>query len=144
MSPRILIVSHRNFHRIVWRCFQFEFEDVIGAVDHVEFAAPKPRERGRGKLVQFAQRALHKSASLQIEFEPRPETIKLEGQYDLLFFNPQHPDDIWFLESIPNWRDHVKKSVCVIEELWNKDLVWQKMLDPLKQFDVVCAQHFFT
>jgi Glycosyl transferases group 1 len=144
MSPRILTISHRNFHRIVWRCFQFEFEDVVCAVDNVELIAPNPRARGTGRLLDLAQRAMTKTAGMHIEFEQRPETIKLEGQYDLLFFNPQHPDDIWFLESIPNWRDHVKKSVCVIEELWNKDLVWQKMLDPLKQFDIVCAQHYFT
>src|SRR5262245_1355247 len=97
-SPRILVLSHRNFHRIVWRCFQFEFEDVVASVDHIDRIAPKPRERGTGKLTHLIQRGLHKTAGLKIEFEPQPETIQLKGQYDLLFFNPQHPDDIWFLE----------------------------------------------
>jgi len=42
VSPRICLFSQRNLHKIVSRCAEYEFEDLICEIDDVELLAPEP------------------------------------------------------------------------------------------------------
>lgn len=134
-NARVLVVSNRRFHPVVWRCAAFEAEDVISAVDRVAMVAPLARRRGQGRGTQFVQRAMRQAAGVTLAFDLRPEPVRLEGSYDLFIYIAQNPGDVAFLEAVPGWRRRCKYAVCFIEELWISELARARKLALLEPFD---------
>lgn len=145
-SPsRVLMLSHRRFQKMVWRCGQFECEDVASQVDDVQLICPTARSRGTGRITDLLQRGLRKLGAVELQFLPRPVPTRLAGNHELFVVIVQHPADlVWVNQALPDWRRHCAKAVCWIEELWSRDLVYDKMLEPLRQFDLICLQSYHT
>jgi hypothetical protein len=134
-KPRILMVSQRNFHpNDLWRCPHYEFEDIVCQIDSVELLTPMPNKyynisSGIAKFV--------KNNSM-ISVYPGISKIKLTKNYDILFLFCSFPYDFLNINLANNWRDYCKYSVCLVDEIWVKDILDQKgLLKLLSNFDHV-------
>ncbi len=143
---RILLLSLRNLKKHVSRALVYEFEDVIQDVDDVDLLAPVCREdrdclaqrviaRVRGRLCsaigngQFLVR--------------RPAAISVQREYDLFVFLCNQVEDLVFLRSLRGWQRMCRNAVCVVHEVWDKDV--DRLLihaDVLRHFDrIFVATH---
>ena len=62
-DPRVLCVSYRDIAPVISRCVQYEFEDLIGAMDAVDVVAPAGTARSRGRGHSRAERHPYTSAA---------------------------------------------------------------------------------
>ncbi|MBS1806284.1 MAG: glycosyltransferase family 1 protein [Acidobacteria bacterium] len=131
---RTLIFSQRNLSSIQpFRCAHFEFEDVIAEIDNVELLAPSFDPNTRRQRVT-KQLAYHTPLALN----PGIEKIELDEQYELFFAICGNPTDILRISSAVNWRKSCKKAVCLIDEMWAKDIPnYRNYLRAIAQFDLV-------
>jgi hypothetical protein len=143
-SARVLIWSPRGYERALYRCGQIEFEDVISAVDDVELVAPRARERGQGFAVRQVRKLARRVAKVDLSFETRLEKVKLARDYDLFFFYAQSLDDLCLLASLPSFREHCRKAVCLLEEVWLEDLKGGRLPPQLAKFDAVLVSFHGT
>ncbi len=134
-DARILLISPRLCQPSVCRCAQNEFEDVIAAVDSAELVSPPLRPVAQGGLSRRVLNKLHRMTRISISRDRKIEPVKVEGRYDMCFVVVQHPRDVTLLNSVQGWRERSAKAVVFIEEIWLKDLIYHKTLEPLKQFD---------
>ncbi|UCG59802.1 MAG: glycosyltransferase family 1 protein [Phycisphaerales bacterium] len=134
-EARICIFSQRNLQRLVSRCADYRFEDVICEVDDVDLLAP-----GRGKSFEIGRRisnrlAQHLSVS---SVSPGVEKVTLGKSYDLFFAKCLFPSDLLALNAVPGWRQRSKVAVCWLAEIWVNQLDKLKgHLKILSQFDYV-------
>ena len=133
-NPRVLIFSQRNiFKKALFRCPHYEFEDTICKIDAAEILAPEadpsnPRHR-------IARRAaFHVPVALNSGIPP----IELKTRYDLFLAICGAPGDLLMVNSVSNWRDVCKSSVCLIDEIWLTQMhSYRYFLRLLQKFDVV-------
>ena len=133
--PRILMVSQRNiFPKNPSRCPHYEFEDIVCQIDSVELQAPKP-----GKYFELGSRIARKVGKhSMIALNPGISKIKLTNSYDMLFLICSFPRDLLNLNIANNWRDYCKSSVCLVDEIWAKQIFEQRCyLKLLSKFDHV-------
>lgn len=133
-KPRILIFSQRNiFGKALFRCAHFEFEDLICKIDRAEILAPKT------DLSSLRHCVANKVAyHAPIAFNPGLHRIDLKGEYDLFLAVCGNPRDLLMVNAVSNWRDVCKTSVCLIDEIWLKQMNgFRYFLRVLKRFDVV-------
>ena len=133
-KPRTLIFSLRNvFPKALFRFSHFEFENIISEIEAAEIVAPQVnplalRHRLAKRFVYHAPIALF----------PERRRIRLKADYELFVVTCGAPTDLVMLKAVSNWRDRCKTAVCVLDELWAKDLEDSRhFLRILKQFDVV-------
>ena len=133
-NPRILIFSQRNASkRLPFRCAHFEFEDVISQIDAVEVLAPRFDLSSRRHTLA-KQLAYH----VPIVLNPGIPSTRFERDYDLFLAICGDPTDLLRINSLGNWRDKCKKAVCLIDELWVKQMdPYRNYLRMLKDFDHV-------
>jgi hypothetical protein len=136
-KPRVLVFSQRNiFPNPLFRCPQYEFEDVVSQIDSVEVLAPHTEKWFdlRNKIAK--QFAWHSPITLNpgiLRVEP-----KRKERYDLFFAVCGSPTDLLIIDSAKNWRDWAKTSVCVLDELWVKEIsACRYFLKILSKFDYV-------
>jgi spore maturation protein CgeB len=68
-----------------------------------------------------------------------------KGQYDILFTICGFPQDLIMFDAVSNLREVCKTSVCLLDELWIKDMVKHRhFLRILAKFDVVMQYHSQT
>jgi Glycosyl transferases group 1 len=131
--PRTLIFSQRNLSKILpFRCAHFEFEDVISQVDSVDIMAPRidPSTRRHSLAKQIAY---HTS----LVFNPGIEHTPIRAGYDLFMAICGNPSDLLRIDAV-DWRNHCKKAICLIDEVWVKELRdYRKFLLMLRKFDLV-------
>ena len=140
-KPRVLIFSLRNiFGKALNRCPHYEFEDIICEIDSAELLAPKVDPSSR--RASFATRlAYHAPVALN----PGIPRISAEGRYDILFTVCGFPQDLIMFDAVSNLRDICRTSVCLLDELWVKDIVKHRhFLRILAKFDVVMQYHSQT
>ena len=140
-KPRVLIFSLRNiFGRALNRCPHYEFEDIICEIDSAELSAPKLDPASR--RAAFATRlAYHAPVALN----PGLATIPAKGPYDLLFTICGFPQDLLMFNAVGNLNDICKTSVCLLDELWAKDIHKHRHFLPiLAKFDIVLQYHSQT
>jgi glycosyl transferase family 1 len=133
-NPRILIFSLRNiFNKTLFRCAHYEFENLISQMDAAEIFAPVVDPFGYRH--QLATRvAFHFPVALNPGF---PQTAP-KAKYDLFFAFCGSARDLLMLDAVSNWRDVCKKSVCLIDELWIREMAdHPHFLRLLKKFDLV-------
>ena len=145
IPPRILMVTPRRFSKVIWRCGQIEFEDLISAIDDVDLVAPEAEQRGHGRLARQAARVAQRLANVEISFQPRDTSTPVAREYELFVHYAAVPADLRLLDAVPNWRRQCKKAVCVIDECWvehfGDDARW---LERLSQFDLVAVMFYNT
>ena len=132
--PRTLIFSQRNLSKILpYRCAHFEFEDVISQVDSVEMVAPRVDPSTRRHLLT-KQLAYHTPIALN----PGIKRTPLRPGYDLFMAICGNPTDLLRVNAIGDWRNSCKKAVCLIDEVWVKEIAsYRNFLRMLRKFDVV-------
>jgi hypothetical protein len=133
-NPRILIFSQRNiFNKALFRCAHYEFEDIISQIDSVELLAPGMDILSRRH--SFAKRlAFHAPIALN----PGIQKTFPKSQYDLFLAVCGAPGDLLMVNAVRNWKDICKTSICLIDELWVREMSGSRnFLRILEKFDVV-------
>ena len=139
--PRILIFSQRNiFGKALFRCPLYEFENVISQIDSVELLAPTADPctvRNRtAKLLGY---------HAPIFLSPKIQSTRPNLTYDVFFAVCGAPTDLLMVNAVPDLRHACKISVCLMDELWVKQMkVHSHFLNILKGFDVVMLYYSQT
>ena len=133
-KPRVLIFSLRNiFGKALFRCPHFEFEDLICEIDHAELFAPK-LDPSSWRSALATRVGYHAPVMLNPGFEP----ISAKRPYDILFTVCGYPQDLIMFNAVSNLRDFCRTSVCLVDELWIKEIAKHRhFVRILAKFDVV-------
>lgn len=138
---RVAIFTRRRLTQKVYRGVFYEIEDVIAAIDDVDYHAP---EVHRSKsLSLLAARVAHKVKNeLGMTTKP-PATLgpsTLPGKYELGFAIFAYPPDIPGIRSITNWKQTCRRTACYLAEHWPADFANPRQrayLQLLSEFDVI-------
>jgi len=140
-KPRVLIFSLRNiFGKALNRCPHYEFEDIICEIDSAELLAPRvdPSSRRASLATRLAYHA-------PVTLNPGIPKLSAKGRYDLLFTICGFPQDLIMFDAVGNLRDVCGTSVCLVDELWIKDMAKHRhFMRILAKFDVVMQYHSGT
>lgn len=134
-SPRICLFSQRHLQRLVSRCAEYEFEDLICEIDDAELLTPEPR-----RWFRFGQKVGNQLARhLSVTFvNPGVRKLRLNKSYDLFVAICQFPSDLLSLNAIEGWRHRCRTSVCWLAEIWACEVRKLKgHLKLLSKFDYV-------
>jgi hypothetical protein len=133
-SPRILIFSQRNiFKKALFRCAHYEFENIISQIDSVELLAPE-LDLSTGRQAIAKRIAFHAPIALN----PGIERTRPKAHYDLFLAVCGAPADLLMVNAVRNWREACKTSICLIDELWVREMAGHRhFLRILEKFDVV-------
>ena len=110
-DPRVLCVSYRDIAPVISRCVQYEFEDLIGAMDAVDVIAPAgmtapedadtPVQNGIRTLQRLAVKTFRR---LKVKLEGmlpvtglRRLPSGLSRNYEMLFVNIEPAGDLYNL-----------------------------------------------
>lgn len=133
--PRICLFSQRHLQRLVSRCAEYEFEDLICEVDDAELLTPEPYRWFRFGQKVVNQLARHLSVA---SVNPGIRKLQLNSNYDLFFAICQFPSDLLSLNAIDGWKQRCRTSVCWLAEIWACEVRKLKgHLKMLSQFDYV-------
>ena len=158
-DPRVLCVSNRDIAPVVSRCSQYEFEDLIGAIDAVDVIAPSdtpaptagvtPVQKGVRTLWRLAAKALRRLAlNLEVMLPVtgrRPLPSDLADDYELLFVYTETALDLYNLGPSEMWRSRARISMCHIQELYGPDIAsLGGILEILKRFDYILVSNSGT
>ncbi len=126
---RVLVWSQRGLNTAPFRCVGYEFEDVIAEIEPgTTIVSPKPFVRPlSSRLVNVISR----DARLRIPASLGYRKPAADDDYDLFFADFQFLPDVDSLRAIPQWQKRARRSVCVIEELWARDIPRWKILSRL-------------
>jgi hypothetical protein len=114
----------------------YEFEDVIAKVEpDARIVSPVGFVRSPSvRLVNLVSR----DARLRIPASLGYRKPSVDDEYDLFFADFQFLSDLDSLRAIPHWQRRARRSVCVIEELWARDIPrWKTLPRMLEGFDHV-------
>src|SRR3954469_1349438 len=102
--PRVLLFSQRQFDRMVYQCWKYEFEDVICEVDSVDLLAPPLKAESR--FGNLRRRVLDKTR-LSLGFLPEvvTEEVEINRDYDLFFAAFLFPAEAGSLRNLKGWRE---------------------------------------
>jgi glycosyltransferase involved in cell wall biosynthesis len=143
-KPRALIYSQRNiFGNALFRCPHFEFEDIICEIDSAELLAPElDPHSARSQL------AMRLAYHAPIRLNPGIRAKPAGAQYDLFFTvcgGLAFPIDFLLLDAVSEARDLCRASVCLVDELWVKQMYRHRhFLRALEKFDVVMLYYSQT
>ncbi len=134
-SPRVCIFSQRHLQRLVSRCAEYEFEDVICEIDNAELLIPEPQRWfpfGKKVSNQLARR-------FSVNFvNPGIRKLPFNREYDLFFAICQFPSDLLSMNGIKKWRHRCRISICWLAEIWACEVHKLKgCLNILSKFDYV-------
>lgn len=134
-SPRICLFSQRHLQRLVSRCAEYEFEDLICEVDEVELLTPEPY----CSFVVGQKLANRLARHISVAFvNPGVRKLRLDSSYDLFIAICQFPRDLLSLNAVEGWRQRCRTSVCWLAEVWAGELhKWKGHLKILSKFDYV-------
>lgn len=134
-NARVFILSQRNLRSHVSRCWMYEFEDTICAVDAVDMLMPT--YSGSELNYKLANRVAKISGMVRT-LNTGINKFVVNKDYELFIACFHHPSEILSLNSIKGWREKCSKAVCLLVEVWEKDVpTWRHHLRLLKDFDHV-------
>lgn len=134
---RVLLFSQRARAPLISRCFSYELEDAIAAMDAVDLVAPAYRH-GLGELVYRVVNKAGRGTALLRDLNPAVRRTPVGGSYPLFFAVFQFATDLPTLNALRGWRERSDQAVCLIEELWAQDLGrFASQLAILRRFDRV-------
>jgi hypothetical protein len=133
-KPRVLIFSQRNiFRKAPFRCPHYEFEDVIARIDSAELLAPRADP---STLRYFAAKKI--GYHMPIVLNPGIPRVKPTAHYDLFLTICGDPSELLTVCTAIEWKERCAKSVCLIDEVWIKEIVnYKNYLRLLDRFDFV-------
>lgn len=133
-TPRILIFSQRNiFSKALFRRPHYEFEDIISQIDSAEILAP---QEDLSTLHHTIAKLLAYHAPIALN--PGIPTTQIKRHYNLFVAICGSPADLLMVNTVSNWRDTCDRSVCLMDELWVKQIGnYRHFLRILEKFDVV-------
>ena len=136
--PRICLPTARRFSRMAFQCAHLEAQDVFARVDDVDLIDLEP-EPGFHTRQHWLRRLMYRDVSRKLAFvNPGLKRVKLAKDYDLLVVMCQTYWDFLNVNAIDGWKDHVKTSICWIDELWAANLpLYKYWLPSLRRFDHV-------
>jgi glycosyl transferase family 1 len=133
---RVLLWSQRGLDTAPFRCVGYEFEDVIAAVEPgATIVSPRPFVRSPSvRLINLVSR----DGRMRLPSSAGYRKPVVEDEYDLFFADFQFLPDLDSLRALPRWQRRARRSVCVIEELWARDIPrWKTLPRLLQGFDHV-------
>ena len=141
--PRVLLFSQRNiFKKALFRCPLYEFENIISQIDSAEIVAPEVELNARRHLM--AKRlAFH----LPLSLGPNPGVPQTspKAEYELFLAICGAPADLLMVNAVRKWKDKCKKSVCLMDEVWVKQMHSHRhFLQVLEMFDKVVLYYSGT
>lgn len=140
-KPRVLLFSQRNIMgQYLFRCPHFEFENIVAQIDSVEILAPQADASSfRSNFV--GRMAFHAPTLLN----PGIRKIRRHASYDLFFAVCGYPTDLLMIDAAFDWRNHCTTSVCLIDELWAKEIpLYRHFFRILNKFDLVILYYSQT
>ncbi len=117
MSKRLLIFSLRNINKELFRCCDYEYEDVINKSDPADLYLPELRHKS--PLVALLSQSLSRK-SPSIPWNPSFVFPKIEKNYDIFFAMLMFTYDLEVLLRMPDWRSKTGYSICYIDESFVK------------------------
>jgi hypothetical protein len=140
-DPRVLIFSLRNiFQKALFRGPHYELEDVISEIDSAVLLAPEV-DPSSTRFTFAARLAYHAPIALN----PGIRRIHAKIEYELFFAICAFPQDLICVNAAANLMDICRTSVCLLDELWIKDIVRHRhFLQILRKFDVVMLYYSQT
>ncbi len=133
--PRVLLFSQRNISKnVLFRCPHHEFEDVICQIDSADVLAPQV-----GQWFDFRRSIAKRIAwHLPVALNPGVPKTKVNKTYDLFFAVCGSPVDLLMINTVENWENLAKTSICLVDELWVRQLPSYKyFLNILAKFNFV-------
>src|SRR5215831_7971966 len=139
-KPRVLIFSLRNIFKALFRCPHYEFEDIICEIDSAVLLAPEV-DPSSTRFTLARRLGYHAPVALN----PGIRRIPAKIPYDIFFTICGHPQDLLMVNAVSNLRDICRTSVCLVDELWLKEMVKHRhFLRILAKFDVVMLYYSQT
>lgn len=132
---RVLILSLSNFESPIERSFLFEFEYAVCDFDGVDVFAPDFPSTIRNKITKEISRFVFNTMGKTLPISPIFNQFFLDREYDLFLFICQDPTELYYLDSIKNWRKKCRKAVCWLNKLDINN--FNPQLTALKDFDRV-------
>lgn len=131
------MVSLRGANKHAAWCSNYEFEDVICEVDHVDRLHLEPGYAYETRQ-WFARRLVWKPGLrlLTPYVNPGLKPIVLERDYELFIYVCMNPADLIYLSAVKGWKERCQKKVCFMVEfyaLWQKEYAFH--LGLLQDFD---------
>lgn len=117
-DARVLVFSLRTLLPSPSRCCNYEFEDLLRVLDHVDVVAPA-RPCGPPKGLQRAiWGRLGRSVPLLRTLQALGQAAPVDRDYDLLFIHCQNPSDLLHLGPLAPWRERCRRTAVYVDELW--------------------------
>lgn len=139
MSPsraRVLLVTLRRLTTHAAWCSNFEFEDVIRAVDDVDVLELEPAHHF--ELRQHVARSIAWRSRYRAftDLNPGVKPVKLNRDYDVLVFVCMNVWDLLYLNAISNWQTQCRVKLCYMGEIYAAQTAkLQHLLRRLQDFD---------
>lgn len=135
---RICMPSGRSFSRETFLCGHYEAQDVLDEVDDVDLVCLEP-SHGHSFMQRWQMRLMYRDISGRGALaNPGLNKVRLTREYDLFIARCQTEKDLPHINAIEGWKDHCKKSICWIDELWAAAIPGAKhWLHVLKEFDYI-------
>lgn len=117
---RVSVCSLRGTcKRLVSRCVDYEFEDVICEVDDVELLACEPY-----RYFNFRQKVVNKIAKYVsvAKLNSGLRSLRLKKDYDLFVMVCMFPSDLLAINAIKGWKESCQTSICWLDEIWHAEL----------------------
>ena len=135
---RVLLVSLRRLTTHAAWCSNYEFEDVIRAVDDVDVLElePAPHFELRKHIARsVAWRSRYRTFT---NLNPGVKAVKLARDYDVLVFVCMNVWDLLYLNAVTNWKTCGKVKLCYIGEIYAGQTVeLEHLLRRLEDFDQI-------
>lgn len=141
-NARVLMLSQRNVRtNLLFRCGLYEFEDIIRKIDAVDMLAPKPNS-----FYRYGYRISNRlSQDTKIILNPGVSKYKVKKDYEIFFVPCMLPFDLLHIESVEGWKERCKTSICLLSEIYLKDLLKLKgCINILSKFDYVMLHNSHT
>lgn len=123
----------------MFRCFIYEFEEIVREADSVRLLSPAPAPGSYAATLRsrIIDRAGRLAGARHDPFRQVPPA-RIDGGYELFLFLPLFAHDLLLLRRFPKWRERCAKAACFLHELYTSDLPsYAPYLDVLREFDVV-------
>ena len=137
-SSRVLILSMRNFDFWPSRNFLFELEYSVCNFDRVDVFTPNFSPTIFNKITRKLSRSTFNATGKVPFISQISNQVSLEQEYDLFLFICEFPEELYYLNSIKDWRKKCRQAVCWLDEIFVKDInKFKSQLTTLKNFDHV-------
>jgi hypothetical protein len=135
---RICMLTARGYAHNAFRCGFYEAQDVLAGVDDVDLIElrPKPHYAVRQPLQKYLvwHDVTGRVVTMNMVFEP----VDMDGEYELFIAHFPHIQDLIQLSAVKGWKEHCRRSICWIDEVYAADVAaYKSWFSVLKDFNHV-------